>query len=155
MSFKPMGSKHCNTYGRSVWTARRTMLKNKLHLVTFHESILVSLWTFQLTLGCKDHRTNLKVNGKKSVIFLQSESAQQNQKQSQISLTRKEAFPLTPGKTKMINKLAKDNKFLSRVNNVDRAIRTLYLQSFQFDDCIPWRGVRPLPHKKMVFWVWH
>ena len=45
----PMQSKHCNTNGRSVWTTR-TMLKNKLHLVTFHERILVSIWTFHLTL---------------------------------------------------------------------------------------------------------
>ena len=46
-----MRSKHCNTNGRFVWTARGlTMLKKKFHLVTFHERILVSLWTFQLTL---------------------------------------------------------------------------------------------------------
>ena len=41
--FLPMGSKHCNTDGRNVWTARDTMLKNKPHLVTFYKSILVSL----------------------------------------------------------------------------------------------------------------
>ena len=40
--FWVMGFKHCNNE-RSVWTTGRTMLKNKLHLVTFHESILVSL----------------------------------------------------------------------------------------------------------------
>ena len=34
-----------------MWTARGTMLRNKLHLVTFHECILVSLWSFQPTLG--------------------------------------------------------------------------------------------------------
>ena len=34
-SFLTMGSKHCNTNGRSVWTSRGTMLKNKPHLVTF------------------------------------------------------------------------------------------------------------------------
>ena len=47
-----MASKHCNTSGRNVeikvvWGA---MLKNKPYLVTFHMNILVSLWTFQLTL---------------------------------------------------------------------------------------------------------
>ena len=41
--FCQMGSKHCNTDGSSRWTARRTMLKNKPHLVPFHESLLVSL----------------------------------------------------------------------------------------------------------------
>ena len=45
-----MGYKHYNTNGRNEWTARRTLLKNKLNLVAFHESILVSLWTFQPTL---------------------------------------------------------------------------------------------------------
>lgn len=33
-------SKHCNTDGRSVWTARETMLKNKANWVTF-QPILV------------------------------------------------------------------------------------------------------------------
>ena len=47
-----MGSKHCNIDGRSVWTARDTMLKNKPHLNTFHEKILVNLWTFQLAFVC-------------------------------------------------------------------------------------------------------
>ena len=42
--------KHYNTDGRSVWTGRGTLLKNKPHLVTFHETILVSLRTSQLTL---------------------------------------------------------------------------------------------------------
>ena len=37
-------------YQRSVWTAIGMMLKNKSHLVTFHENILVSQWTFQFTL---------------------------------------------------------------------------------------------------------
>ena len=32
-----MGSKHCNIDGRSVWTTRRTMFKNKPHLVIFHK----------------------------------------------------------------------------------------------------------------------
>ena len=45
-----MGSKHCITNGKSVQTVKGIMLKNKPHLVTFHESILVSFWTFQLTL---------------------------------------------------------------------------------------------------------
>ena len=48
INFWPMGSKHCNTDWRSVWTAKGAMLKNK-----FHESILVNLWTFQLTLISK------------------------------------------------------------------------------------------------------
>ena len=33
-----------------VWIARWTMLKNTPHLITFYESILVSLWAFQPTL---------------------------------------------------------------------------------------------------------
>lgn len=40
-----VGSKHCNTEGKNVWT----MLKNKPRLVTFHEMISVRLWTFQST----------------------------------------------------------------------------------------------------------
>ena len=35
---------------RSLWTTREIRLKNKPHLVTFHESVLVSLQTLQLTL---------------------------------------------------------------------------------------------------------
>ena len=42
-----MESKHCNTDGRTAWTA---MLKTEPHLFTFHERILVSLWTFQSTI---------------------------------------------------------------------------------------------------------
>ena len=38
-----MGSKHCNTDGKSEWTVNGTMLKNKSHLVVFHESVLVSV----------------------------------------------------------------------------------------------------------------
>ena len=39
------------TYEKSVWTTKGTMLKNKPHLATFWDSILVSLWTtFQPTL---------------------------------------------------------------------------------------------------------
>ena len=45
--FLPMETKHCNTNRSIVWTARETMLKNKPHLVTFDESILVSLRIFQ------------------------------------------------------------------------------------------------------------
>ena len=44
-----IGSKHYNTDRKSVWTTKRTILKNKLYLVTVHGSILVSLWTFQPT----------------------------------------------------------------------------------------------------------
>ena len=33
--------------GRSVWTTRGTMLKNESQLVTFHETILVSIWNFR------------------------------------------------------------------------------------------------------------
>ena len=50
MTFWPMVFKHCITDGRSTWTSSGTILKNKHHLVTLHESILVSLCTFQLTL---------------------------------------------------------------------------------------------------------
>ena len=35
-----MGSKHYKMTGISVWTTRRTLLKNKQHFITFHESIL-------------------------------------------------------------------------------------------------------------------
>ena len=38
-----MMSKHSNTYEKSVWIAIGAMLKNKTHLVTFHENILLSL----------------------------------------------------------------------------------------------------------------
>ena len=55
--FWPMKSKHCSTnrknlwpIGRCVWAARGTRLKNKPHLVTFHDSILVNLLTFHPTL---------------------------------------------------------------------------------------------------------
>ena len=33
-------AEHCNTDVGNVWTTRGTMLKNKLHLVTFHEEYL-------------------------------------------------------------------------------------------------------------------
>ena len=49
-NFLIMGSKTCNSDGRSVWTVRLTMLKNKPLLVTFHKSILVNLRTFQPTM---------------------------------------------------------------------------------------------------------
>ena len=45
----PMRSKHCNINGRNLWMAKGNMLKMKLHLVTLHENVWVSLWTFQLT----------------------------------------------------------------------------------------------------------
>ena len=45
-----MGLKLYNSNRKSVLTAERTMLKNEAHLVTFHESILVSLQTFQPNL---------------------------------------------------------------------------------------------------------
>ena len=45
-----MRFKHCNTDGRSVLTAKGTMLKNKPPVDTFHESIMVSLKTLQPTL---------------------------------------------------------------------------------------------------------
>ena len=38
--------KHSSTNNRSVWITLRTMLKNNPYLVTFHEKIRVSLWTF-------------------------------------------------------------------------------------------------------------
>ena len=48
--FLPIGSKHCNTDGSTVQTVRSSMLKNKPYFVTFHESILVGLWTVQSIL---------------------------------------------------------------------------------------------------------
>ena len=48
--FLPKRSKHFNTAGRSEWTFRGTMLKDKLHLVTFHRSIFVNPGTFWLPL---------------------------------------------------------------------------------------------------------
>ena len=44
--FFTIESKYCNTEGRSVWTARGTMLKNKPHFFVFYGSIMVKLWTF-------------------------------------------------------------------------------------------------------------
>ena len=55
-----MGSKHCNANGRIVWTAWWTMFKNKPHFVTFHKSILVSLWTFQPTVVCQEDWNNTR-----------------------------------------------------------------------------------------------
>ena len=43
ITFLPKGSKHGNTDGKSVWTLKETMLKNKTH---FHECILISQWVF-------------------------------------------------------------------------------------------------------------
>ena len=51
MTFDQWGPKRCNTDGRSVWTVKGTMLKNKPNLVTFHEIFLVGQWTFQRTLA--------------------------------------------------------------------------------------------------------
>ena len=48
--FLPIGSKHCNSNKRSVWTTRETILKNKPHLFWFYEIILISLWPLPLTL---------------------------------------------------------------------------------------------------------
>ena len=45
-----MGSMHYNIIQSNVWIWRRTIFKNKSHLVTFHESVLVNLWTFQPSL---------------------------------------------------------------------------------------------------------
>ena len=39
----PQESKHCNTDGRSVWTAGAGELKNKPHLAKFDHCIIVSL----------------------------------------------------------------------------------------------------------------
>ena len=50
INFLTNRTKQCNTHGRSVWIIRGTILKNKPHLMLFHESILVSLRTFQPTL---------------------------------------------------------------------------------------------------------
>ena len=41
----PRDSNHCNTDGRSVWTAGETMLKNEPHLVQFDHCIIVSIYT--------------------------------------------------------------------------------------------------------------
>ena len=41
MSF--VANRNCYINGRNVRTLRQKMLKNKLHLVTFHENIMVSL----------------------------------------------------------------------------------------------------------------
>ena len=46
--FLLIGSKYSNT-NRSMWIPRR-IGKNKSYFVTFHESIIVILWTFQLNL---------------------------------------------------------------------------------------------------------
>ena len=56
----PMGSKHGNTsldgwlnpatLLKRVCISRGPMSKNKFHLITFHESLFINLWTFQPTL---------------------------------------------------------------------------------------------------------
>ena len=38
-----MGSKHCDTYGKSVWAAKETILKNKPDWFTFQKSSIVNL----------------------------------------------------------------------------------------------------------------
>ena len=43
-----------------VCELQRWLLKNKPHLVTFHESILVSLWTFQLIFVKQDKKDTFK-----------------------------------------------------------------------------------------------
>ena len=60
MIFWPMGSKHSNTNGRSMWTTRGIMLKHKEYLVIFHESILVFLSTFWTTLIKKEQGKQCK-----------------------------------------------------------------------------------------------
>ena len=49
MTFWLIVSKHCITDRGNVWTTKETMLKNKPHLVSFHRSIFISLWTFPPT----------------------------------------------------------------------------------------------------------
>ena len=41
IDFLPIGSKHWNTNGRGVFRAKRTMLKNKPYLLTFHKCSLL------------------------------------------------------------------------------------------------------------------
>ena len=59
-----MESKYCNTSRRSMQISSGTMLgrKRKKNVVTFHESILVSIWTFQMTLGFYRHSSKNKFN---------------------------------------------------------------------------------------------
>ena len=45
--FSPMGSKHCNNDGRSVWTTRGTMLKKKKQLILMY-SMTVSWSAYEL-----------------------------------------------------------------------------------------------------------
>ena len=65
LNFLLIGSKHCNTNERSLWTARETVLKNKPHLFTFHESILVRLLTFQPALVDRFDRIALQTEPEK------------------------------------------------------------------------------------------
>ena len=57
LHFWSKGYKYRNTDGIDVWTKKETIVKHKTQLVTFHEGILVSLWTFQLTriIGDKEN----------------------------------------------------------------------------------------------------
>lgn len=48
-SSSPIEPKHCKLNRKHVWTTRETMLKGETHLVTFCESIMMSLWTLQPT----------------------------------------------------------------------------------------------------------
>ena len=49
--FWPIWSEYCYTYEINVVNSKEGFVKKKkLHLVTFNESILVSLWTFQTTI---------------------------------------------------------------------------------------------------------
>ena len=45
-----MGPKHCNTAEKNLWIPRGIILKNKPHLVTFHESILANLVSFSANI---------------------------------------------------------------------------------------------------------
>lgn len=43
---KASPSKHCNINRSNVWPARKTMFKNKLHLISFHKDIYVNYQPF-------------------------------------------------------------------------------------------------------------
>ena len=53
--FLPMGSKHCNTTGISLWTAKGILLKNKPHLVPGRHGFSVG----PVGWGCRTHRLHL------------------------------------------------------------------------------------------------
>ena len=50
VTFLSMGSKHCNTDRRNVWTKRGTVLKNKCHFLT--HAMRFSQWTLQPIFIC-------------------------------------------------------------------------------------------------------